>query len=153
MTQWRDLAEEDKIKVIGGTVMAVTISIACFVFAQFFLVEDRLHVSSLLASGVSPFSILRLILPIIYLVLVLPAAVAAGGTVAYLRKRSSDMINTLIILLGAGGYLLFVALLLTLFDVLLYGLPDEVNALLLILAFFGPAIIFSRILRPKKIFR
>jgi hypothetical protein len=158
MTEWRDLSEEDKIKVIGGTVMAVTMSITLFVFTQFFLVEDRLHISSLLASGASSFSIMRIILPIIYLVLVLPAALAAGATVFCFRRRFSEISNSQVILggvllgilMGGGAYLLIVTLFLTLFDVLLSGLPIEVAIILVALALFVPAVIIAQIMRAKQ---
>lgn len=130
--------------------MAVVMSIAFFVFFQVFLVEDWLKHSGLLPSGASPFSGMRIILLAMYLVVILPTALVTGGTVVYLRRRFSEMLNALIILLMAGEYLLFVTFFLTLFDIFLSGLPIEVAIMLVALALFFPALMIAQIMRAKR---
>jgi hypothetical protein len=143
MTQWQDLSEEDKLKVIGGIVMVVSMLVFSFVFFQVFLI-------SALPLGVSPFSAMRMILLMMYVVVVIPTALATGGTVVYLRRRFSEMLNALIILLVVGGYLLMVTLLLTISGVFLSGLPIEVAIIVMTLTLFVPAVITAQLMRAKK---
>jgi hypothetical protein len=157
MTEWKDLSEEDKVKVISGLLMVGTMFAFFFIFFQVFLVENWLERSGLLASEASPFSGMRVILLTIYLVIVIPTAFVTGGTVTYLRKRFSETSNTPVlrevllgVLLGGGGYLLMVTLFLTLFDVFLSSLPIEVAIILVALALFVPAVIIAQIMRAKK---
>lgn len=142
MTEWRDLSEEEKATVITGLVLVISMLLFSFVFLNF--------LGSPLPSGASPFGHMRVILLTMYVVVVIPTALITGGTVVYLRHRFSEIVNTLIILLMAGGYLLLVTFFLTLFDVFLSGLPIEVAIILVALAFFIPSVIIARLMRAKR---
>lgn len=151
MREFNDLPEEDKVKVVTGIVMAITIGVVFFAFAQLFLVEDRLHVSSLLTAGMSLFRVMRMILPVLYLIIFVPTAIAAGTAAAYLKRRFSALLNTLLILSGTGGCFLITTLLLTLFDISVSSSPVEIQVLFMALAFFIPAVIAARTLKIRKI--
>lgn len=143
MTQWQDLGQEDKVKVIVGMVTVASCLILSFVFFQVFPRDN-------LPFGTSPFSGMRILLLTMYIVVITPAAVVSGVTIACLTRRFSGMLNALIVLLMAGGYMLFVSFFLTLFDVFLSGLPFEVAIILVALALFVPAITIAQMMRAKK---
>lgn len=143
MTQWQDLPEEDKVKVIAGTVAAASFSILFFIFLEVFPRDQ-------LPFGTSPFSGMRTAFLTLYIVVVIPSVLLAGGTVAYMTRRFSEILKTSIILLMAGGYFLFVSFFLTLFDVFLSNLPIEVAIILVALALLVPAVIITRIIIAKK---
>jgi hypothetical protein len=143
MTQWQDLSEEDKVKVIAGMVMAVSFSILSFVFLEVFPRGS-------LPFGASPFSGMRMVLLTMYIVIVIPSVLLGVGSVAYLRKRLSEMLKALIVLLMVAVYFLFVSFFLTLFDIFLSGLPIEVAIILVALALFVPAITIVQIMIAKK---
>jgi hypothetical protein len=85
-----------------------------------------------------------------YIVVIVSSVLLAGGTVAYMTRRFSEMLKTPIILLMVGGYLLFVGFFLTLFDLFLSGFPIEVAIILVALALFVPAVVIAQITRTKK---
>ncbi len=151
MTQWQDLPEEDKFKVMVGMVM-----VASFLILSFILLEVSRRGD--LPFGASPFSGMRMALLTLYIVVILPSAFVTAGSVVYLRRHFLKMPSTVVlvrdvllgILLGGGGYLLFVGFFLTLFDIFLSGLPIEVAIILVAVALFIPAVIIAQIMRAKK---
>ena len=151
MTQWQDLPEEDKVKVISGMVMVARWLILFFIFFEVFR-------RGYLPFGASPFSGMRMALLTMYIVLVIPSALVTAVAVVYLRRHFSEVPSTVVvvrdvllgILLGGGGYLLFVGFFLTLFDIFLSGLPFQAAIILIALALFVPAIIIAKTMIAKK---
>jgi hypothetical protein len=143
MAQWQDLSEEDRVKVIGGLVLVASMLTFSLIFFQVFSRGS-------LPFGTSPFSGMRMLLLTMYIVIVIPSVLLTVGAVVYLRRRFSEMLGALIILLMAGGYFLFAGFFLTLFDVFLSGLPIEVAIILVALALFVPAVVITQIMIAKK---
>jgi hypothetical protein len=137
------LSEEDKLKVISGLVVVASMLTFSVIFFEVF---RRGH----LPFGASPFSGMRMLLLTMYIAVVIPSVLLTGVTMVYLRRRFSEMLNVLILLLMAAGYFLFAGFLLTLFDVFLSGLPIEGAIILVALALFAPAVIITQIMIAKK---
>jgi hypothetical protein len=111
--------ERERIMVYGGMAMVVAMSAIVFLFIQFVIVEDRFHLSDLWKSEISGFAVARTVLPFLYVVTIVPAAIV--GSVAYSRmKRNAFKIKNILLLLALPGEgFLLAAVLLSLFDAVL----------------------------------
>lgn len=152
MQEFGELAPEDKAKVIGGLVCAGIMLPVLYVFTQYYVVEDRFQISSLWESGMSGFSISRMLLPTLYFVVALPASIPGTVIGAWLTKHSVGFIlkSILSVLLLTAAAFGLVALMLTIFDLLFSNLLGAWQIPLIALASSSPLMIIGGMLKTEK---
>lgn len=116
MSAYHDLTNEEKEKLIVGSVLVGTFLLSFVVFVQLFL--DRSQIDRLWASGASFFEVAKIIVPSMYLMFSLPISVSLSLTVAYLRRRFSALAIGFVTLFGMGAFFLIAYFLLFLFGIL-----------------------------------
>jgi hypothetical protein len=149
LSRYDDLSEEDKIKVIAGFVLVGAFIAGLIAFNAFVLNSSQ--IATIWESNTTFFSTIRSILFGFFVMIVLPSIIAVSITIAVLKRRLSGLATGLPALLAVGAALLLSYVLLTLFDVFFATLPLEMQAILMLLAFFVPAIILALIMKTEKV--
>jgi len=124
MEEFENLSPKEKVWIIGGTAAVIVVMIAVFVFAEFFVVQDRLGLRDAVKAGLSLFHLGRSLLPVMCALVFVPGILSFSATALLMGYPISIRDIAAAFILCAVG-LLTIAGVLTLFDLLLSALPLE----------------------------
>ncbi len=111
--------EEQKRLVKAGSLVAIAYSILGVSWLYFFVVSDRFGLREAMLSGTSAFAAARMILPIMYVIWIVPGAVMSESADSWVKKRDFRPRNILFFFAFFGEAVLAMAAFLTLFDLIL----------------------------------